>query len=422
MTPIRTLLSRLTCLLLMAGVTEVPLQAVDGAIRSVGRLERNEPLRIVCFGDSITGIYYHTGGRRAWSHLLELALRRRYPQARIEVRNAGVSGNTTTAALARMQKDVLQVAPQLVVAMFGMNDVARVKPEVFRANLREIVTRAQTAGSEVILMTPNSIYPGDPNRPPARLKEYAGIVQQVGRELNVPVADCFGAYEAVQHKDRLAWVKLMSETIHPNLRGHALMASEVAEILGARRISLSDLLPLTSEFPRLRAKLAAKQPVRILAMKPYDALMADALRALYPDADIRMTSWDVEGKSLAALEAEAKQQGWWKFRQEKNAERPDLVLLAVPADATAPTAEDFYRQYTWVMNWSLSIGLPEWDYFAIAPGVLATSMTPAQRSAEAAALDVIASSDLPVLRRTPGDPSSPARLLIQRLKTGLANP
>jgi len=54
--------------------------------------------------------------------------------------------------------------------------------------------------------------------------------------------------------------------------------------------------------------------------------------------------------------------------------------------------------------------------------VLATSMTPAQRSAEAAALDVIASSDLPVLRRTPGDPSSPARLLIQRLKTGLANP
>jgi hypothetical protein len=81
-------------------------------------------VRIVCFGDSITGIYYHTGGLRAWPELLELALRQEFPKAAVKVFNAGISGNTSTAALARMQRDVLDRQPHLVVAMFGMNDIA----------------------------------------------------------------------------------------------------------------------------------------------------------------------------------------------------------------------------------------------------------------------------------------------------------
>jgi len=41
-------------------------------------------VRIIGFGDSITGIYYHTGGRRAWPEMLGLALQRIYPQAKVE--------------------------------------------------------------------------------------------------------------------------------------------------------------------------------------------------------------------------------------------------------------------------------------------------------------------------------------------------
>jgi len=37
-------------------------------------LSDSEPLKIVCFGDSVTGVYYHTGGRRAWPELLQLVL------------------------------------------------------------------------------------------------------------------------------------------------------------------------------------------------------------------------------------------------------------------------------------------------------------------------------------------------------------
>ena len=39
-------------------------------------LEKGEhPIKVVCIGDSITGVYYHTGGRRAYPEMLAIALK-----------------------------------------------------------------------------------------------------------------------------------------------------------------------------------------------------------------------------------------------------------------------------------------------------------------------------------------------------------
>src|SRR5690606_5814812 len=116
-----------------------------------------EPVRIVCFGDSITGVYYHTGSKRAWPELLGLALRQARPAAQLEVVNAGLSGNTTAQALARIERDVIAHQPHLVVAMFGMNDVARLPLRDFEANLARIADRCRAAGAEMVFCTPNSV-------------------------------------------------------------------------------------------------------------------------------------------------------------------------------------------------------------------------------------------------------------------------
>ena len=76
--------------------------------------EAKEPVRIVCMGDSITGVYYHSGGRRGYPEILGLALQKIYPAANIMVRNAGISGDTTQGGLARLQRDVLTHKPHLV--------------------------------------------------------------------------------------------------------------------------------------------------------------------------------------------------------------------------------------------------------------------------------------------------------------------
>jgi lysophospholipase L1-like esterase len=176
-------------------------------------------VRIVGFGDSTTGVYYHTGGRRAWPEMLGLALQRLHPQAKIETINAGVSGGNTASGLARMDRDVLAQQPDLVVIMFGMNDVVANTSEAFEANLRTMVAKCRESNSEVLLCTPNWIAPGDDARPLPKLGAYADIVRRLGEELAVPVTDCFSAFEAVAMLDLRESAMLMSDGIHPNMRG-----------------------------------------------------------------------------------------------------------------------------------------------------------------------------------------------------------
>lgn len=396
-------------------------KSTGGAPRTVQLLEAGQPVRIVCFGDSVTGVYYHTGGRRAWCELVGLALQRLYPDARVEMINAGVSGNSSADGLRRMETDVLRHHPQLVVVMFGLNDVTRIHPEDFRANLRQIVQRSRHVGAEVILMTPNFVGAGDPARPPPYVSAYAEITREVGHELKVPVTDTFRAFKNISIKDHHAWIAMMSDDIHPNMRGHKLLAGEVAFTLTGRRVSIAALPRLEPGLPWILTRLQANLPVRIIAMKPYDTLISAALRRLFPDAQIEVSSWDPTGKSLAAIEAQAKSLGWQKYRVQPTLQRPDLFVVAVPAEAQAAGEDQFYHDYTWIINWSLSFNEPGWNCLVILPSVAQPDQHPTQRAAESLALDVIRGQDVPWLQRAPGD-HTPAAELLNREMAALLKP
>ena len=105
--------------------------------RTAEKLAANQPVKIVCLGDSVTGIYYHTGGRRAYPEMLAVALKMQYPQADVTVINAGISGHSTVDGLQRLQKDVLDHKPDLVTVMFALNDMVRVPIPEYQANSAE---------------------------------------------------------------------------------------------------------------------------------------------------------------------------------------------------------------------------------------------------------------------------------------------
>lgn len=360
-----------------------------------------EPVRIVCFGDSITGVYYHTGGRRAWCDMLGIALSKIYPKAQIQMINAGISGNTTPQGLARMERDVIAHKPRLVVVMYGMNDVVRTKPEAFRANLRTIVRRCREAGAAVVLCTPNSVYPNEP-RPMRRLAEYAQIVRDVAQNLSVPLADCFAEYERVRREDITRWRLLMSETIHPSMNGHELFAEVIARSMSGQPVSLSDVKPPGDALRFTLKKLTENQPLDVVAMSPFDQLVPNALRELFPGAEIRVTSWPVEGHSLAEIEQ------WGRGVRKMS---PDLVVVAVPADKKAENEEAFIRLYSWVLNWSVSFGTAKWDLLPVLPSVTET-VAGEEREREELARQMILGMDVRPLRRLQGDTRSPADLVV----------
>ena len=232
----------------------------------------------------------------------------------------------------------------------------------------------------------------------------------------MPVADAYAAFLAVQTSRPAEWMRLMSDTIHPNLRGHVLLAETAASTLTGQPEKLGELPVLYPRLPHTLASLQAGVPLQVVAMKPFDALIAPALRRLFPNATVHVTTWNPAGKSLPELESEAKQAGWRKFRDQPTATRPDLVVVAVPADASAATREKAYRSYAWVLNWSQDMGKPgRWDCLAVLPSVAQPGLNDTQRAAEELAREVILDKDLPVIQRAPGETPDAAEIFSRQL-------
>ncbi|RVT90357.1 arylesterase [Sphingomonas crocodyli] len=106
---------------------------------------------ILAFGDSLTE-GYGLAPDQSFASQLERLLRGRYPQA--VVFNAGLSGDTTASALARLPRvlTTLKAHPDLVIVELGANDLLRAIPlERTRANLDAILSELKRCRLPVLL-------------------------------------------------------------------------------------------------------------------------------------------------------------------------------------------------------------------------------------------------------------------------------
>lgn len=361
--------------------------------------------RIVCFGDSVTGLYYHTGGRRTYTDMLGIALKKANPHGNVKMINAGISGNTTRDALQRIEHDVLAKRPSLVTVMFGLNDMVRVPLDEYRENLVKIIKQCRAIEANVILCTPNSII-STTRRPTEKLIEYCDVVRRVAREQKVRLCDCYATYDALKKRDALACRLLMSDEIHPNMDGHKLIATEIARTITGKGVSLDDIGPLAPAIPRTLAFIKAGKPIKILAMPPFDKLIGPAIAKIHDKADLKVTTWPMADATLSQLEQDSKS----RVRKMK----PDLVIVAVPRSATANTKEQFIRSYAWIMNWSLSFGKQQWDCVVVHPSV--AEIKGGDREHDQLVRQLVKAQDLSLIDRREDESSSADAILVKWLR------
>jgi len=163
---------------------------------------------VLAFGDSLT---FGTGANEDESYpaQLEALIGRR-------VVRAGVPGEVTAQALARLPAALDEHAPRLLLLCIGGNDfLRRLGNQQAERNVREMVQLARSRGIAVLLIgTPE---PGFTVSPPAF---YAGIA----KEFRLP-------YEGGIIGQVLKDASLKADPIHPNARGYRLIAERVAETL-----------------------------------------------------------------------------------------------------------------------------------------------------------------------------------------------
>ena len=80
-----------------------------------------------------------------------------FPEAPINIINAGIGGDSAPEGLRRLERDVLAFNPDLTVVCFGLNDCGKGLDglQTYADSLRQIFTKLKEADSEVIFMTPN---------------------------------------------------------------------------------------------------------------------------------------------------------------------------------------------------------------------------------------------------------------------------
>lgn len=106
------------------------------------------PVRIVAFGDSLTA-GYRLPSADAFPVKLEKALRTK--GIAVEIANAGVSGDTTAAALERLDWAVPD-GTDIVILELGANDALRgLDPAAARRNLDAIIKRVAAKGARILL-------------------------------------------------------------------------------------------------------------------------------------------------------------------------------------------------------------------------------------------------------------------------------
>ncbi|MCX8568838.1 MULTISPECIES: arylesterase [Hyphomicrobiales] len=107
-----------------------------------------EPFRIVGFGDSLMA-GYGLGPGEGFPEKLEAALRRRGHD--VVITNAGVSGDTTSGGLSRLDWSIPD-GTQLVILELGANDMLRgIDPALVEQNLDKMLARLKERKIPVLL-------------------------------------------------------------------------------------------------------------------------------------------------------------------------------------------------------------------------------------------------------------------------------
>lgn len=192
------------------------LASVAG-LAGCGRKSKLPPIgpgqTVLALGDSIT---FGTGAAPESSFPTVLA---RLTQWNIV--NAGVPGDTSSGALARLPELMREHTPKLVLVSIGGNDfLRRVPPAETRANIRSICQQASGSAQVMLIGIPEFNLLAAVGRSLSDSPMYA----EIAKEFNLPLHA--GGWAKV-----LSNPTLRSDSIHANAEGYAQFADGLGETL-----------------------------------------------------------------------------------------------------------------------------------------------------------------------------------------------
>ena len=198
--------------------------------KTMKKLQGNEPLKILAWGDSVTAM-------NRWQKQFLPRLQAKYPQAKIELVTEAWGGHNTTSYLAEppgslhnYQEKVLAQKPDLIISEF-VND-AGLKPPQTEERYRKLLADFQGIGAEWIILTPHYVHPDRMGLKKQREidndpRPYVMGLRKFTAKHQVALADASLRYGRLWRQG-IPYLTLLDNNInHPNTFGHSLFADSL---------------------------------------------------------------------------------------------------------------------------------------------------------------------------------------------------
>lgn len=205
-------------------------------------------ITIVVFGDSVSHGAFGDGEidyDSVYHTLLKnkiLAIRNYVP---VNVINSAIGGITARGSLGRYESQALSHNPDLLIIMFGLNDVNGSLDEYLNA-LKEMFDKATARGIDTIFMTPNMLNTYVAEDTAKQYVGYAGVTAEMqnsgkmdrymqeavrlAKACGVKVADCYAKWKALS-KTQDTTQLLDNRINHPSREMHKLFADTLFDVI-----------------------------------------------------------------------------------------------------------------------------------------------------------------------------------------------
>jgi lysophospholipase L1-like esterase len=203
-------------------------------------LSPSKNIHIVFFGDSISQLGVEEGG---FIKLLDPLLKQNNKSNDYKLTGAGVSGDKVYDLYLRLQKNVLDQKPDIVMIWIGVNDVwhkqtfgTGTDADKFEIFYTAIIKKLQAQNIKVILATPAVI--GEKkdfvNQQDGDLNLYSEIIRKLAATYQCSLADIrkeFLDYNKKHNTSNKASGILTYDGVHLNKTGNEIVAGLLSEIL-----------------------------------------------------------------------------------------------------------------------------------------------------------------------------------------------
>ncbi len=196
--------------------------------------------KVIFFGDSITQAGVNPGG---YIVKMDSLIRKEGLGDQYELAGAGIGGNKVYDLYLRMEKDVLEKNPDIVVIYVGINDVWHKSSagtgtdlHKFEQFYKAIIEKLKNKNISVVLCTPTVIGEknDNSNQQDGDLNEYSKSIRKIAQEFSLPICDLRQAFIDHLKSNNAANADkgiLTTDRVHLNAAGNLLVAKEMWQVL-----------------------------------------------------------------------------------------------------------------------------------------------------------------------------------------------